>query len=211
MMRTEIDLKQIERKAWRACFQDGIWEIFFGAFLIGIAFSPMLPDIGIPTPLNFFLPLSAALILWAGKRFVTAPRLGFVEFGPKRKADRKKLRVVMIVAFLATLALLILTVTNVFQPAMQNVLGGYAFPTALGLFVLMVFSITAYFKDYLRLYVYGVMMSAGAFLAVLLGQIPAGLIVFGATGAIILLIGLVLLVLFLRKYPLPAGDTTDEQ
>ncbi len=214
-MRSEIDLKEIERRAWGAYFQDGIWELFFGVFLIGIALSPLLSVIGVPRPLNIFLPLLAALILWGGKRFVTRPRLGLVKFGPKRKADAKKLRIVMTIITLITVVILLLTVTEVIQPVLNNLLGGYAFPIVLGLFVLTVFSLAAYFREFTRLYIYGVLMCIGVVLTGLLfdygGSTPYSYIAFGIIGSIILLFGLILLVRFVRKYPLPVGDVSNEE
>jgi len=47
-MSQTINLKELERKAWRSVFQDGLWDIFLGLLLLAMAIGALLSDIGVP-------------------------------------------------------------------------------------------------------------------------------------------------------------------
>ena len=72
----------------------------------------------------------------------------------------------------------------------------------------------AYYMQFRRLYVYAVLLGFGMlgtdFLNGYVGSPLAALIVFSAPGSIILLIGVVLLIRFLRKYPKPTEEAIDD-
>ena len=36
-MSTQLNLKEIERKAFRSTYQDGLWDLFFGLVVVGMA------------------------------------------------------------------------------------------------------------------------------------------------------------------------------
>ena len=87
-MDSQLNLKELERKAFRSTYQDGLWDLTLGLIVIGMAFYTFRPDEGYG-PLNivwFVVSFTLAnLVLWAGKWFVTVPRMGQVTFGPLRK------------------------------------------------------------------------------------------------------------------------------
>jgi len=35
-MTDNLDLKELEKKAWRSTFQDGLWDIYFGLLIFGM-------------------------------------------------------------------------------------------------------------------------------------------------------------------------------
>lgn len=97
-MSENVNLKQIERKAWTSFFQDGLWDILLGLSLLLLG----IPDL-FPRSFTSELRQNAAyvvfaaldlLIFWAGKRFVSVPRMGRVKFGAARKAKQTKAAVI---------------------------------------------------------------------------------------------------------------------
>jgi len=102
-MNQKMSLREIERKAWTSYFEDGLWDVFFGAlFLIGGIRS--LTD-NVWYTLLLLVPV---LMLPIGKKLITIPRLGHVKFGPARKLRQSKAIAVLVISVLATLALLLL-------------------------------------------------------------------------------------------------------
>ena len=88
-MSQPLDLKALERKAFRSTFQDGLWDLYFGCLLLVNTFmftfleNEQMPWL-IPT-LAFVLLAGSAALFWLGKKYITAPRLGHVKFGPERR------------------------------------------------------------------------------------------------------------------------------
>ena len=83
-----IDLKQLERKAFTATFQDGLWDLFIASMALGFAITPFINRI---LKSDFWsaasvLPLHLLVLagVFLGKKYLTAPRLGSVKFAPAR-------------------------------------------------------------------------------------------------------------------------------
>jgi hypothetical protein len=74
------------------------------------------------------------------------------------------------------------------------------------------FCLAAYFLNLARLYAYGVLMAMSFFACGMLGRNTIHLahhgypVVFGFSSAVLLAIGLLLLLRFLRNYPLPTKE-----
>lgn len=144
-MTEEIDLKEIERKAWTSYFEDGLWDVFFGAlFLIG----------GIRSLTNnvwyTLLLLVPILMLPIGKKLITIPRLGHVKFGPVRKLKEAKVIAVLVISVLATLVLWVLPHSGLSLPelSISLIMAGW---------IAVVFGMIAYYLDFRRLFAYGLL------------------------------------------------------
>ena len=72
----------------------------------------------------------------------------------------------------------------------------------------MIFGILAHYLDFRRLYAYGLFFASSEVLWGLFGNL-VGSVAFSVSGSLALLIGLVVLVRFLRKNPLPAKGAFD--
>ena len=87
-MATPIDLKEIERKAFRSTYQDGLWDMYFGAIVMAMGAFMYRPEDGYRL-VNIILAVVviavAGGLLWVGKMLITLPRMGQVRFGPARK------------------------------------------------------------------------------------------------------------------------------
>ncbi len=209
-MAENVDLKSLERKAYRSIFEDGLWDLFIGLIILSVGLSTFLSSIlnlselwlaVIPV---LILNISAFLIFYLGKKLITIPRLGIVKFGPKRKSKQQKLRIFLFAFFILNIVLLILPFSNLvnsieFEPLIITLilgLGGITLP----------FVVVAYFLDFTRLYIYAILAGLGFFLTELLYPIVGTpldiLLPFGITGGVIVVIGLYYFITFFRNYQL---------
>ena len=207
-MSQTINLRELERKAWSSVFQDGLWDIYLGLLLLAMAVQALLSDVGFPESSGMAvligLEVLAMLVLWAGKKFITVPRIGRVKFGPKRKNRLSWVMVILFISvlvgagvFLAALALR----SN--RPEWLN--AALFLPAAWVVNAMVVFSLGAYFLDFSRLYLIGVMYALAVPLDIVFRQltdIDLSFIAFGAPAMVILIVGLVVFARFLREYPL---------
>jgi hypothetical protein len=215
-MSETLSLKQLEQKAYRSFFKDGLWDISLGTLLLalgvggaiarlGIAWGYLIPDLH---AITLCLYVVATAVLVVGKKYITVPRMGAVRFGPARKA-----RLSASVLILTGSALLGLVLFLLFSDKL--VPAGWLSGRLIGLIAfalnaLIVFSLLAYFLDFRRLYGYAVLWAL-AFPAsdtvaahTPLSGAGAFLLTIGAFSAVMLGIGIVLLARFLRDYPIPA-------
>lgn len=210
-MATPINLKEIERRAYRSTFQDGLWDIQAGLIVIGMAIFVYRPETGY-SPRNIImaiLTMSGALGLFiAGKKYITLPRIGQVRFGAARQRKKSTLAIVLGVMVLLQVVLLgfttlgwlnpqTATLINDFLTSHNLMLAAVALIGALMVGTSMI--ISAFFTDFPRGYYIAVMMSLAVFLMIYFNR-PIYPIVIGV---LITLPGLILLVRFLKTYPLP--------
>jgi hypothetical protein len=195
-MTEEINLKEIERKAWSSYFEDGLWDVFFGAlFLIG----------GIRSLTNnvwyTLLLLVPILMLPIGKKLITIPRLGHVKFGPVRKLKQAKVIAVLAISVLATLVLWLLPHSGLSLPelSISPILAGW---------IAVVFGMIAYYLDFRRLFAYGLLYALSEVLWGEFGE-PIGPVVQTISGIVILLVGMAVFMRFVRRYPILSEATPD--
>jgi len=218
-MSQEINLKEIERKAFRSTHQDGLWDILLGLIVISMAVYMYRPDEGYG-PRNQLLMLAgfslSFLVFWAGKQFITVPRMGLVLFGPLRKRKATTLAIIMGAVVLVQVGIVLFTVggwLNADLAAKINSLLGEAnlgrmAVAAIGsLFIGPSMILVAYFTDFGRGYYIAILMSAAVFLMILLNKPIYPLII----GLLIILPGVVLFIRFLQKYPLRDKKVGDER
>ena len=211
-MAQRIDLKELERKAWRSFYQDGLWDIFWGLLLLAMTISALLSDIGASEPVQYGIMIAlealAILVLFVGKRCITVPRIGRVRFGPKRKRRLSKVRVVLAISVLVGAALFVagLVLTGKLSRSMTL---EFIFPAGWVVNMIVVFGLLAYFLEFSRLYVIGAMYAIARPLDIVQREftsIDLTFVAFGFPAAVILLMGAVVFVRFLRKYPLSVGE-----
>jgi hypothetical protein len=198
-MSTELNLKELERKAFRSFYQDGIWDIYFGACMLVLFLTSFMDGIEskpVKYGLTLFLFALASAFLILGKKFITAPRLGRVKFG----AERTKKGWVMVGINL--ISLIVLAGAIYFfnrQAGIALELKELWVPIGLGVWITFITAIMAFFLDFDRLYVYAVLYG-GTFTAVLLIDTP---IIFLITSLIILVPGMIIFARFLGQTSLP--------
>lgn len=212
------DLKQIERKAYRSIFQDGLFDIEYGLIVISMAIFMGRPPEGYSIFNLVFLTVCCGfsfLVFWLGKKFVTIPRMGQVKFGETRKKSKRTMSFLLAVAILIQAGVVIFTSFAWLNEDAANSLNNalrtrdimdLVVASIGALFVGAGMLIMAFFQDFPRGYYIAILMMLAVFLMLYLNQFIYPLII----GALIILPGLVLFIRFIRKYPLPANKVHNE-
>ncbi len=207
-MAEQIDLKEMEKKAWISTFQDGLWDIYFGLIIMGMGFTWLGGYFGLPETVDVLVTLfswdiGVLLIFFLGKKYITRPRMGLVKFGKIRKKRNKLLALFIGLMVAFTLTTFIFTLLGLFQLQLP----GFMVMLLIGLlFITLPFTIVAYFLQLKRLYLYAILGGFGLFISELLGPIIGApyhdIVTFGGTGLVITITGLTIFFKFLQKYSL---------
>jgi len=202
-----MNLKQLERKAWTSFFQDGLLDILMGLALLASGIPALLPGI-FTSELSQDAAAAVLMVLalvayWAGKRFITVPRIGRAEFSRARKSRQTKAAVIYAISAIAGAIVFLMTMLGLSSspPAWVQRLGVEGF-LALGIggWMLLILGLGSYFTDYTRGYVIAALYAL-AFGGTVLLHNP---IMFIVAGILALLMGLAVFVRFLRTYPKPS-------
>jgi hypothetical protein len=195
-MSQESNLKQLERKAFLSYHQDGLLDILISLYLIGFGIFIATGNVVFITigwlPVMLFIPL---------KNKITVPRFGYVRFSsPRQSKYRLLLGIVVGVLFLAFFTGMFVFVSSGQMPAAAE-----AFLKQYDMFLLcsimsILLIIVGAFIGLSRLYIYAGMLFLSSAVGSYLWLNPAIYLV--GVGLIILLNGLLMLVRFIRKYPL---------
>jgi hypothetical protein len=216
-MDSAISLKDLEKKAFRAAHQDGLWDIYIGLIILSMSVMTLSDTTGSSRFLHygiFLLGLGVAyLIFWGGKKYLTTPRLGQVKFGPRRQRRKMTMVIVLSIIVLLQLVLVIGTMLLRINPQFAADLGfthsdGERLLVAIvgALFVGPSIILITYFNDFPRGYYIALLTGAAVFSLIWFSQ-PAYLI---AAALLIIIPGVLLLIRFLRKYPLPPAKVPYE-
>lgn len=205
-MAENVDLKELEKKAYKSTFQDGVWDIYIGMLFIGwsfryfgIAFNSI---IGLTIIISYYT--ITVFFFYIVKKFIIVPRMGFVKFGPKRKADKRKLIIFASINTIVLLIFFLLTLAGIFQYFQFDVI---IVPLLIGVcFIWLPLSVVAYFLKYNRLFLYSLLGGLSFILSELLypflGFPLNDFLLFGISGGVIIIIGIIYFTLFLKKYHL---------
>jgi hypothetical protein len=217
------DLKAVEKKAFKSTFEDGAWDLYLGVMLLPLVIFPLVryalhADLAWAVlAMALIYALAFAGFRWL-KKHVTQPRLGMIQPGLSRRKKLHTLRMVGAVAVLATIALVLLTIPanpltriSVFGISFQSVILGLPLVFWKFTFLAIIGSaLAAWLLDFPRLLLYGVLLGIA---------VPVDSVYFSESGwmplttftALLAIgIGLVCLVRFLRRYPLPQMEAQDE-
>jgi len=199
-MSQKINLTEMERKAYMAYHQDGLWDITLGlcllAFGIAIlfdkgAFAGITPAIVLPFVLRF-------------KERVTIPRLGHARFSPERRAieQSKTLRLSIMIG-LVVLILAGAIVAIALPPALDAWISDNI-EVAFGVLMAAMLAVIAVISGITRLLAYAGLILVAFFAGDILGiGLPATMI---GLSLALLLAGAIVLIRFLRKYPHPSDQ-----
>ena len=210
-MQTPVSLRSIERQAFRATLADGLWDVFIGCFVLMFALAPVLSQsLGDFWSSFIFLPFWGVVYLgiWLIRKYVVTPRMGQVSLGQLRIKRLRKLNLVMLAITVALFLFGVLMFIWAEGPGGQNLVPwfGSLFGLVSGFLLLTGFSVAAFVLDYVRLYVYGLLLFAALPIGEWLyaNQISAhhGFpVVFGVVAAIMIVTGLLQFLLLLKNNP----------
>jgi hypothetical protein len=219
-MSTSINLKELERRAFRRTYEDGLFEIYIGGMLM--SFSVFAFNV---FPGETFESLAAlglylagmtisCLVFFVGKKIITLPRIGIVNFGEQRKKRKRDLITALSVIVGIQVLALFLQFGLLASPELRARLTpflGDQFGSTLAIAIVAVIFVApglllmAYYAEIPHGYFYAAIISIGIFLMIILNQAWW----MAAAGALLLAAGIVHLIRFLNKYPLPAEDESN--
>ncbi|MFH1640123.1 MAG: hypothetical protein ABIB93_07455 [Chloroflexota bacterium] len=193
-MQEGADLGKIQKTIYLSYFQDGLWDILLGLFLLAWGVSIMADFVA-------FLAGSYVIgyaVVFALKRRITYPRIGYVQSSGGRK---QKLR--LVIAGFVALLLGTMILAMFFISSAPQWLHHY-FVFLFGTMLAIVISLIAYWWGIRRWYIYALLIWTGVVFHQWLDA-PLGYS-FIVPGAMVMLFGIVLLLRFLRKYPKPTKE-----
>jgi hypothetical protein len=180
-------------------FQDGVWDIFLGLFVLGWGLSILTEGAYLPGVLFVVLYFT----VWGIKKWLTYPRIGYVRFSSTSRRIIKG-------RFLGLLTVVLLL------GVMMGVLWGIGtrpqwlvdyFPMIFNGMLAAIVCLAAYWVKVNRFYLHAALIFLGAVLYQWLGiKWEFGFI---GAGGIIVLIGLGFLISFLYKYPRASQENQD--
>ena len=210
-MSQNLDLKAIERKAFRSVHQDGLWDIYLGGLLLVLSLFFAIPESGEGELTFMALALLGVAVVFAffqlGKKYITVPRMGQVKFGAERQKRKVTLAWIMGGFVLVTLGVLLFslyvwTADAPFDVNLAPLLGRAVVSTISALIAGLSTIVISYFKEFTRGYYIALLMALGFFFTLWLDTTVPMI----AAGALILVPGLVIFVTFLRQHPLPPRE-----
>ena len=198
-MSERVDLKELERKIYLSYHQDGLVDVFLGIGLIviGIILHPILGE-HVPTVAMVMMMLFV-FVYAALKRAITIPRIGYVEFLPKRKTRFALLIfTIVLITNIPLIIILLLTAGQQISPAVFDFVTNFLL-IILGVYGAGLFILIGFLSEIRRFFGYGLttlilfIFSHFLFLHFSLPVIGVGIIITIA--------GIIQLAWFLRKYP----------
>ena len=195
-----LDMKEIERQAYMTLSEDGIVDIAIGCVFLGWG---LLLSGGPAGLIGLLVPLAFG-IWYLGKRTLTVPRVGLVIPSQKMETKLRNYATLLLAMGIILLAGVVIWQVSGSGSFREHALG------FLGLVIAVGISIAAFLLGAKRLYAYAVLL----FVAFAVGEalnpgIPAMdtfLVSVILASILIILSGMVVLIRFLRKYPLPVKE-----
>ena len=201
-------------------YEDGLWDILLGLVMIMLSIYPITRELLGPE-LNLVLFLVALALLVVGqsaaRRYISTPRLGYAK---QRRTPKTKLLVVLTAGLvLLTLGFVIATllspgwIPQLSSSSSTSWISDLAVDIAVMFAIVGLFSLLGYLFGVTRLFVYGWLLGAAFVLSAALSIYQGWTLnmPLAIASGIIIGTGIVLLVRFIRKYPILMEGNDDEQ
>ena len=189
-------LHQLELSTYRSQIDHGLFDVVIGAFLVAIGLM-LHADLDYMPAIVFFVGVVA---IGQARQRLIEPRIGHVRLAAERQARLKAWRWLTLLALVAT----------VFGVLAMSGLGWIDFPAnarplvVTGCFALPL-ALAAWLLDIRRWFAYAVIIVAGGIIEWRFG------LIYGASwyfsGGLIVVVGLVLVLQFVRKHPVDDGGS----
>jgi hypothetical protein len=212
IMTAKIDLKEIERRANYAAFQDGLMEILMG--LVLIFFGGAMASKGTLTPFIVFVIFFANPVLKRVKERYIFPRVGYVKLPQEEQTDTKGIGIAALIFVIFLLSSLGISIWIMGVNAGRDFWMRYILPPFTGF--MMAFGPFWLGQTYglVRGYVFAAIFLILGIVIPLFGFVSGyeavGLIC-SIQGIIILITGLIMFTRFLRRYPPVQGELFYEE
>jgi hypothetical protein len=204
------ELRDLERRTFRATRDDGLLDIVMAAFVSMFALAPMLS-----APLGDFWSSAIFGPIWFTTYLVVrylhsrvvVPRVGSVEPGPDRRNRMRRVAIALWIVNLVAFAVVAAAARGVWSDWLD--LSGMVYPIVLGFVALVGLSLAAYALSVWRYAVYGLLVAVAPLVGEWLWQqgrtahhgFP---IAFGSVALIMLITGVTKFANLIRSHPLPA-------
>lgn len=196
-MEQTINLKKLERDTAAAIFKSGIVEIGIGQILLVSALAMYFDDIRYYIDILFIVPV---LFIILGKKYVVQPRTGIVKLSQRRV--KRNMRVMIVI----TVLLVLLVALTIFRTSVvvEELIDPRGFIT--GLIFVICFT-TAHVLEFRRMYAYAFIIAGAFYFSETIREHPGwktdNSLSYFIAGAALIVIGIVYLIRFLKKYPIP--------
>ncbi len=200
-----MNLKQLEKNTAAVIFQTGLVEIGIGLMWVVSTLAMIFDDISYYIDILFVVPV---IFIILAIRYIVTPRMGMVKLARKR-IRRNIWFIVTVTVFLVIMV--ILTITGNGHPNAVHINGRWIISGI----ILFICTTIAYFLNFKRMYLYAFLF-AGAFnlseeIRKNPGIISDGAYVYLIVSFLLIVIGCIYLISFLKKYPLPEKITYDKE
>ena len=208
-MNTKTSLREVERRTYISYHQDGLIDIFVGVYVLLFALGILLMT---ETEFStwFVIPAIFPAIMvpiWISvKKRITMPRIGYVKFGSRGANKLMAVFLGLMVAGLGAFMVFSFSSSQAWALALRNLIISNGM-FIIGISAAAISSLFAYTMGLKRLYAYG-LLALVLFLAGHFVTIPFAYLLL-TIGLTIIINGFVLLIGFIRKYPLSQGDETN--
>ena len=198
-------LRDLERRVWLRTFEHGLWDIGIGTLFLGFGLSILFEFYAFAAIWVAFFPAMRAF----GRR-VILPRIGDVVFQERRRRSKTRIQILLAALALAGVGMFAFTAwsTSAGSPSWVGWVRTH-FVIVIGVICGGALAIAAWAADVPRFYAYALIL----FGAILASDFPIGYHLGHAlvsAGGLIALIGLGLLVRFLRRYPPTANPVPED-
>lgn len=180
-------LDRLEKRMWATYQQDGMWDIFLGVLMLMMGLR-MIIDHWIMTVVGLTLVIGVVII----KKMVTEKRIGMASWSSKRRSKKITLFFLILLANIATLLLIILSIMGVSPDRVTGAL-------VIGGMILITFSAISYFMYFWRFILWGSLLT----FAIVINEIldpDSGPLMFFFIGSAAVALGFYYLVIFLREH-----------
>ena len=184
------ELKDLEKKIFLRYFEDGFWDTYIGLLLVTFGLT-------ITYELGYLAGVFGALgvlIIRIGKSKITYPRVGYIKF---REIRRRNFGLIILGVLIFGIVLFFFLTGSQDNPTTEflrnNLLLVIAAIWASAL------AAAASILNVGRYFYYAILVFVGIYVSEWIGSLGINLIV---VGGVIVLIGLMILIHFIRKYPL---------
>jgi hypothetical protein len=208
-MNKKMNLREVEKKTYMSYHQDGLIDIFVGVYVLLFALGILLSTV---TDFStwFVVPAIFPAIMvpvWvSAKKRITMPRIGYVKIGSRGANMLMAIFLGLMVAGLGTFMVFSFASSQGWALTLRNLIISNSL-IIIGVSSAAMSSLFAYTMGLKRLHAYGLLALALFFTGHFV-TIPFGYFLL-TIGLVIIISGFVLLLRFIRKYPLPQGDETN--
>ena len=203
-MSTHIDVKEIERKSFRYTEQDGLMEIMMGLLFIGVG-------VAFDTPFTIFVIFIAVFlfprfIVFLRKR-LSYPRTGYAKLPQDDPKKTGKGMLIYILGVATAFVICLFLFGDLTDPALYRKWA----PTFFGVVLLGPFNYLYSKSGSSHYWIYAVViLGLGLLFSIMNFEWYYGIINWMLSiGVFFLIAGLIIFVLFLRKYPRSAEEVTN--